>query len=307
MLESDETLKKEVRKYKQLTIIFAIISIILACLLIFSLFNVRQIIIEKETSIEMQQELHEELDSILFEYESIKQSYGDLNSQLSERDSAIVSQAREIERLIASQADYRRIKKKLELLQSQGKEYVRLLDSLYVVNKELTLENKAVKSENLKLSQEKQELAKEKDILSEKVSTATKLKAYNINFKGILLRSGGKKEELTDKAKRVDQFKITFTLSENELIPSGEINVYCRISLPDGRILALGSGDSYSFYNNGKQLQYTIKSTLSYDNKAKSVTMIWKLREGDTAVAGTYTAQLFTDTDYIGESILVLK
>lgn len=307
MLESDETLKKEVRKYKQLTIIFAIISIILACLLIFSLFNVRQIIIEKETSIEMQQELHEELDSILFEYESIKQSYGDLNSQLSERDSAIVLQAREIERLIASQADYRRIKKKLELLQSQGKEYVRFLDSLYVVNKELTLENKAVKSENLKLSQEKQELAKEKDILSEKVSTATKLKAYNINFKGILLRSGGKKEELTDKAKRVDQFKITFTLSENELIPSGEINIYCRISLPDGRILALGSGDSYSFYNNGKQLQYTIKSTLSYDNKAKSVTMIWKLREGDTAVAGTYTAQLFTDTDYIGESILVLK
>lgn len=307
MLESDETLKKEVRKYKQLTIIFAIISIILACLLIFSLFNVRQIIIEKETSIEMQQELHEELDSILFEYESIKQAYGDLNSQLSERDSAIVSQAREIERLIASQADYRRIKKKLELLQNQGKEYVRLLDSLYVVNKELTLENKAVKSENLKLSQEKQELSKEKDILSEKVSTAAKLKAYNINFKGILLRSGGKKEELTDKAKRVDQFKITFTLSENELIPSGEINVYCRISLPDGRILALGSGDSYSFYNNEKQLQYTIKSTLSYDNKAKSVTMIWKLREGDTAVAGTYTAQLFTDTDYIGESILVLK
>jgi hypothetical protein len=307
MLESDETLKKEVRKYKQLTIIFAIISIILACLLIFSLFNVRQIIIEKETSIEMQQELHEELDSILFEYESIKQSYGDLNSQLSERDSAIVLQAREIERLIASQADYRRIKKKLELLQNQGKEYVRLLDSLYVVNKELTLENKAVKSENLKLSQEKQELSKEKDILSEKVSTAAKLKAYNINFKGILLRSGGKKEELTDKAKRVDQFKITFTLSENELIPSGEINVYCRISLPDGRILALGSGDSYSFYNNEKQLQYTIKSTLSYDNKAKSVTMIWKLREGDTAVAGTYTAQLFTDTDFIGESILVLK
>lgn len=307
MLESDETLKKEARKYKRLTIIFAIISIILACLLIFSLFNVRQIIIEKETSIEMQQELHEELDSILFEYESIKQAYGDLNSQLSERDSAIVSQAREIERLIASQADYRRIKKKLELLQSQGKEYVRLLDSLYVVNKELTLENKAVKSENLKLSQEKQELSKEKDILSEKVSTAARLKAYNINFKGILLRSGGKKEELTDKAKRVDQFKITFTLSENELIPSGEINIYCRISLPDGRILALGSGDSYSFYNNGKQLQYTIKSTINYDNKAKSVTMTWKLREGDTAVAGTYTAQLFTDKDYIGESILVLK
>ncbi len=35
--------------------------------------------------------------------------------------------------------------------------------------------------------------------------------------------------------------------------------------------------------------------------------MVWDLRKGDKAVPGTYTAQLFTDTDYIGEAILVLK
>ena len=152
MFEPDDTLKQEVKKYKKLTIIFVIISIVLACLLVFSFLNVKQINVEKEQSIVLQEELQEELDSILFEYENIKQSYGDLNDQLSERDSAIVAQAKEIERLIASQADYRRIKKKLELLQNQGKEYVRLLDSLYVVNKELTIENQEVKTENLKLS-----------------------------------------------------------------------------------------------------------------------------------------------------------
>ncbi|MDD2622430.1 MAG: hypothetical protein WC142_01865 [Bacteroidales bacterium] len=307
MFEPDDTLKQEVKKYKKLTIIFVIISIVLACLLVFSFLNVKQINVEKEQSIVLQEELQEELDSILFEYENIKQSYGDLNDQLSERDSAIVAQAKEIEQLIASQADYRRIKKKLELLQNQGKEYVRLLDSLYVVNKELTIENQEVKTENLKLSQQKQELTKEKEILTEKVSTAAKLKAYNISFQGMSLRMSGKKEKETDRARQVDMFRVTFTLSENQLIPEGEINIYCRISLPDGRVLALGTGDAYSFYHNEKKLQYTIKSIINYEKKAKSINMEWKLRQGDSAVPGSYTAQLFTDDDYIGEAILTLK
>ena len=243
-MEQEDNLIKEVKKYKRLTFIFAIISVILAILLIYSLLNVRQIVVEKNTSLEQQSELQSELDSILREYHVIKNEYGDLNAQLSEKDSAIVKQAKEIEQLIHSQADYRRIKKKLELLQNQGKEYVFLLDSLYTANKNLTIENTEVKNQNIKLSQEKDELAKEREILNEKVNTAAKFKAYNISLKGVVLKQGGKKEEETDKSKRIDQFKVIYTLSENKLIPSGEINLYCRISLPDGRILALGSGEA---------------------------------------------------------------
>ncbi|MDY0015686.1 MAG: hypothetical protein RBS13_05700 [Bacteroidales bacterium] len=306
-MEQEEILIKEVKKFKKLTVIFIIISIILAILLLFSLLNVRQIVVEKENSMEQQIELQEELDSILREYEIIKSEYGDLNAQLSEKDSAILEQANEIKKLISSQADYRRIKKKLELLQNQGKEYVHLLDSLYIVNEKLMLENTEVKTENIKLSQEKEVLVKEKEELSDKVSTASKLQAYNISIKGMSLRLSGKKEVETDRARRLDMFKISFTLSENKLIPAEEINLYCRISLPDGRVLALGSGDAYSFTNNDKKLQYTIKTSINYENKAKQITMVWKLREGDSAVPGTYTAQLFTDTDFIGETILVLK
>lgn len=306
-MEQEKILIKEVKKYKKLTLIFAIISILLATLLMYSLLNVRQIVVEKENYIEQQMELQEELDSILREYEIIKSEYGDLNAQLSGKDSAILEQANEIKKLINSQADYRRIKKKLELLQNQGKEYVHLLDSLYIANEKLMVENTEVKTKNIKLSQEKEDLEKEKEILSDKVSTASKLQAYNMSMKGMILRLKGKKEDETDRAKRLNLFKITFTLSENKLIPSGEVNLYCRISLPDGRILALGTGDAYSFTNNDKKLQYTIKSTINYENKTKQITMVWKLREGDSALPGTYTAQLFTDTDYIGETILTLK
>ena len=59
MFEPDDTLKQEVKKYKKLTIIFVIISIVLACLLVFSFLNVKQINVEKEQSIVLQEELQE--------------------------------------------------------------------------------------------------------------------------------------------------------------------------------------------------------------------------------------------------------
>jgi seryl-tRNA synthetase len=218
-----------------------------------------------------------------------------------------LAQAQEIRELIASQADYRRIKKKLELLQDQGKEYVRLLDELYTENKKLTEENTEIKQKVTRLSKEKEDLSQEKEVLEEKVTIAAKLKAYNISLQGVNTKSGGKKEDDTDKAKKVKKLKVTFTLSENELTPAGELTLYCRISLPDGRVLALGKGDAYCFTNDGKQLQYTIKTSVNYTNTAKHVAMEWDLRNDDKAVSGEYTVQIFTETDYIGQAKMVLQ
>ena len=300
-------LERDVRKYKSLSIIAIIAALILLCITIYfihkSTIQVTQVTVFEEANISLQNEL----DAIIHEYEAIKKEYGDLNTQLSEKDSAILAQAQEIRELIASQADYRRIKKKLELLQDQGKEYVQLLDALYQENKQLTEENTEIKQKVTRLSQEKEELSQEKEILEEKVAIATKLKAYNISLQGINLKSGGKKEDETDKSKKIKKLKVKFTLSENELVAAGELMLYCRISLPDGRVLALGKSDAYCFNNNGKQLQYTIKSSVDYEQKAKQVTMEWDLRNDDKAVAGEYTVQIFTETDYIGQSTMILQ
>ena len=304
MEERIKKLEKNVKTYKALSIILAIIIIIILCLTFYFSSQTKQI---AEVEQHKNTELQAELDSILKEYEAIKSEYGDLNMQLSERDSAILAQAEEIKLLIASQADYSRIKKKLELLQDQGKEYVRMLDSLYVVNQQLTVENTEIKQTVSRLSEEKQSLTQEKENLEEKVNTAARMKAYNISLRGYNLKSGGKKEEETNKARKVKKLKVDFTLAENTLATSGEMNIYARISLPDGRVLVLGKGDGYSFFNDGKQLQYTIKSAVNYDNKAKSVEMVWDLRPGDVAVEGEYIVQLFTETDYIGQARMLLE
>jgi cell division protein FtsB len=303
MEDKIKKLEKGLRKHKTLNII---LGILLLFVIVFSLLYTREKIVEVQAAQQEHFNLQNELDSILREYESIKKEYGDLNEQLSEKDSAILAQAEEIKLLIASQADYRRIKKKLELLQNQGKQYVHMLDSLYTVNKELMAENQEIKKEVSRLHTEQKTLSEEKEVLTEKVNTASKVKGYGFAINGYSFKSGGKKEEITSKARKVEQFKVTFTLADNPLAEAGEVNLYCRISLPDGRVLALGTGDAYSFLHEGKRLQYTIKSTVNYDTKSKSVTMIWKLRENDSAVPGEYTAQLFSDTDFLGAATIIL-
>ncbi|MCL2130855.1 MAG: hypothetical protein FWH36_00140 [Lentimicrobiaceae bacterium] len=303
MEEQIRKLERDVKKHKTLNIVLGLVVLIVIG---FAFFYTKEKVVEVQTVQQQHSTLQSELDAILKEYEAIKKEYGDLNEQLSEKDSAILAQAAEIKALIASQADYRRIKKKLELLQDQGKQYVHLLDSLYTVNQELTEENQEIKREVSRLHSEQQTLTVEKEVLTEKVNVASRVKGYSFAINGIVLKSGGKKEEITAKARKVEQFKVTFFLAENPLAQAGEVNLYCRISLPDGRVLALGTGDAYSFFNDGKRLQYTIKTTVNYDKKSKQVTMVWVLRENDTAVPGTYTAQVFTDTDFLGEASVVL-
>ena len=297
-----EYLEKKVKKYKNLSIVLAVLVVVLSIVSIYSLTHVREYVVAVEESENTQIELQRELDSILREYETMKNEYGEINAALEEKDSAIMAQAAEIERLINSQADYRRIKKKLELLQNQGKEYVKLLDSLYTVNAQLTDENKGLARELGQANQEKESLKQERENLQQKVNIAAKLKAYNVSLKAYT-----NKDSETDKAKRVKKLKAHFLLGENNLAEVGNMNVYARISLPDGRVLAIGNEDAYSFFNDGKRLQYTVKEVVYYEKTSKQLTLSWALKPDDVAVSGTYHVQLFTDEDFIGEASLTLK
>ncbi len=303
----NNTPSTENKNYRKSSIFFMITSIVLAVLLVCSLLRTRTATQEAKEVTTMQYTLQNELDSIMREYELTKDQYGELNTQLSQKDSAILAQAEEIQKLIAQQGDYNRVKKKLALLQSQGKEYVRLLDSLYTANEVLTVENKKFREENTKLSETNKQLNNTQDSLSRRIKTASLLKAYNVSLKGVNMKSGGKVEEVTNRCRRVEKFKVSFTLGENAITDAGSVNLYCRLSIPSGKVLSLGDGDAYSFTNEGKTLQYTIKSTIEYANKAQDVNMYWNLREGDQAVPGSYTAQIFTDDEYIGEATVTLK
>jgi myosin heavy subunit len=252
--------------------------------------------------------LQSELDSLLADHERIKEEYGSLTEQLSEKDSIILANATEIKKLIDSQADYRKIKRQLERLQNIAKEYVEEIDQLFTENKQLKEENKQVKA-HLEESQRNIEVIKsEKHELNKTISNAAVHQAYNINSRAVYFKNKNKDEVITEKASRVDQLKTTFILGANSLIPAGPVNVYCRIAVPgSGRILTPGAGDTFAFEYNGEKLQYSAKKTVNYDNSAETVSIVWDLKNNDKAVKGRYFVQLYTDNQFLGETSFELK
>ena len=252
-------------------------------------------------------ELQNELNTLLAEHERIKAQYGDLAEQMTEKDSIIMANAAEIEHLIATQADYNRIKKQLARLQNISQEYVKEMDKLYQENQQLKDENTQVKADLEQERQDKANIQKSNEDLTSKINNAAVFKAYSVHSGAYNVKAKGD-EELTDKAARAKRIKTSFVLGENSLIEPGPVNVYCRIAVPGtGKVLTPGSSESFSFVHNGQRLQYSSKAVVNYNNAAQNVTLTWDIPSDDKAIKGRYIVQIFTDDQMLGESSFTLK
>ncbi len=293
---------------KKWVVILGVLSGLLLCSTLYFAFFAKPTMNKVYTEVENKNtELQSELDSLLAEHNRIKEQYGELTEQLSEKDSIIMAGAAEIEKLINSQADYNRIRKQLARLQNISQEYVKEMDQLYQENQALKEENQQVKAT---LEQEREvtrTIQKSNEDLEQKIINAATYKAYNISSAGYLVRNKGT-EEQTDRASKVKRIKTTLMLGENSLIEPGPVNVYCRIAIPEtGKIITMGSGDTYSFVHNGQRLQYSCKTVVNYNNKAQNVTLVWDLMSDDKAIKGQYNVQLYTDEQFLGETFFTLR
>lgn len=298
----------ETNPLKKWVTILGILAGLFFCTTLYFAFFAKPVMNKEYSKVENNNmELKSELDSLLAEHEKIKAQYGDLSEQLSEKDSLIMANAAEIEKLINSQADYRKIKRQLERLQNISQEYVKEMDKLYQENQALKDENTQVKANLEQERQEKADIQKSNEDLTAKITGAAVYKAYNIHSAGYSVKAKGD-EEVTDKATRVKRIKTTLILGENSLIEPGPVNVYCRIAVPGtGKVLTPGSGETYSFVHDGQRLQYSSKSVVNYNNKAQNVTLTWDLMSDDKAIKGKYVVQVFTDDQFLGESYFTLK
>ena len=251
-------------------------------------------------------ELQHELDSLISEHNNIKLEYGSLSDSLSSKDSIIQANAIEIRKLLDTQYEFYKVKKKLDKLRTISQGYLKQMDSLYTVNRELKQENEQIRSSYQKEQQKSSSLLKDKEALTEKVSNVAVIKAYKIT--GVAVRGDGDKERETDKAKRAEKVKVCFTLSENPLLSAGRKDVYVRIARPDKTILARGKGDEYSFSYKGEILQYSAKETVNYQNKAIDLCLYWINRsQKDNLPSGVYVVTVYADDFEIGQTTFELR
>lgn len=261
-----------------------------------------------ETEKELQRaDFQAEVDSLLRVHNELKENYGELSSQLAEKDSIIQADAQEIKKLLDSQWDYNRIKKKVSELQAISQKYVHQLDSLYVVNQELVAENERIREEVQEERKLKNNLQRQKDELTNKVNQAAVLRIYNLSANPVRFK-GGSQETVTDKAGRTERVRINFTVGQNDLVEAGAKDFYLRIAEPSKNIISKGMGDEYAFSYNGELLQYTEKIHFTYENKEKDVVAYYIKPSAKEMLPGYYFVDIYDDNNnLVGQTSFSLR
>ena len=283
------------KKAKQPIWLYAILGALAIALVVLLVRNssMKTDLQELEAEKEMQRaDFQAEVDSLMRVHNELKESYGDLSQELAEKDSIIQADAVEIKKLLDSQWDYYRIKKKLASLQEISQKYVRQMDSLYTVNQELVAENERIREEFQAERRENSNLNRQKEELTNMVNQAAVLKLYNYSAQAVRFK-GGSKESNTDRADRAERIRIDFTVAANDLIQPGSKTFYVRIADPTRAIISKGTGDEYAFESNGETLQFTEKIRVNYEGKETPVRAYYTKPADREFRPGTYFIDVY--------------
>lgn len=290
--------------------LYAILGV-LAIALVFLLVRNSSLKTEKET-LEAEKEMQRldfqaEVDSLMKVHNELKDNYGELSQQLAEKDSIIQADAVEIKKLLDSQWDYYRVKKKLAALQEISQHYVRQMDSLYTVNRELVAENERIREEFQNERRQNTNLTRQKEELTNKVNQAATLKLFNYSAQAVRFKGNGG-EASTDRASRAERIRIDFTVAANDIVQPGTKLFYVRIADPKRAIISKGTGDEYAFKSNGETLQFTEKVRVNYDGKETAVRAYYVKPDGVEMMPGTYFIDVYEEGGkLIGQTAIDLK
>jgi hypothetical protein len=139
------------------------------------------------------------------------------------------------------------------------------------------------------------------EALNENMAKAATLIPANFNAKGLIIRSSGKQIE-NDRARRVDDVQVCFTLPQNPVAEKGLQSFFLQVISPEGNIL--GSKESTQLGN--QTLVYSKKINMNYQGKELDVCELIQANE-DAIVAGDYVINLYNAQLRIANSTLKLR
>ncbi len=211
-----------------------------------------------------------------------------------------------------------KIKKYLTLLGEKDNELLRLRKEngiLTAMNDSLSKEaqalledisyaKKALSDSSVNYTVRQKELAERNRELSEKVSLASALRAESINVYAISPK-GKESDGGVYKSKKVDKVRILFYLQENQLTAREAKTIYLRIIDPSGATVADMSTGSGNFTFKNKDITYTAKQKIVYDNTHQSVEFVYS--RGQAYKEGKHIIELYSEGFKIGEGSFEVK
>lgn len=258
-----------------------------------SLTEIEAVTQEKET-------LTFQYQNLLDDYESLETSNDTLSSELSAEKERIVELLADLRSTKAqNKNEIYKYKKELKTLRNIMKGFIHQVDSLNTLNIQLTEENTEIKKQFHTAKRENKKLSEKYEDATSKVELASVIKAVDLTIEAY-----NHKGKLTTRAKKTKRFGINFSLFENVVAPTGNKQVYIRITDPNDHVLIQDTQPMFNF--EGEEIAYSALREIEYDGKT-TPTIVYFENKGDELLIGTYKVDIFCDGHMIGSTINKLK
>jgi len=302
-MEAESPVKKE-KKSNKLFRIITIVLFVTAGVLGWQFLEQKALVKEERSE---KGEIKAELSELLAEYQNVTTDNEGLRQQLDEKIAEIEEMLVDIEKLEKLKIEQRwlmtKYKRENQSLRRILKVYLHELDSMgKKIN--VLVEEKTEIAGNLTIEKERSEaLTKDKEQLTGQVAMGSQFKLYQMVTSGIRMRGPGKEKE-EKRARRVEKIKVCFTVGANALTKPGERSFYIRVADEKGNVFPKGGDSTNVFMSEGKELAYSGKRSLNYQNIAEDICIYFNKNNLNP---GRYPVDIFADGVKIGETSIVLE
>jgi hypothetical protein len=135
--------------------------------------------------------------------------------------------------------------------------------------------------------------------LSKTVEKASKLTILNLKTQSYKEKSSGKLVE-TEKARRVDVLKISFTIAANEVAPAGNKMYYVQVIDSKNNVIGEKATEVFGDYT----LTYSFVTNAVYENKTMNVS---ETVSGKDFAKGLYYVNVFDKGQLVADTTFTLK
>jgi len=275
---------------KNKKIIIAILILLLGAVGIYSFLDHKKQSDTIDNLTVEKQEIITELNQLKTQYNEAIAENTSLSSELSKEKQKIEEYINSLKKLKSTnRKTILFYKNKIEELTKSTNRLMVINDSLAKKNRLLTTENQNLEVLKDSLTQNLQQksiandtLMQNNSVLNQKVKIGSKIRANSYAVTTFNKKNSGKFKP-SDKARRVNTFKLSFNINENPLAQERDIPVYVVIKAPSGDVL-----NSKGFFTdaNGNRVAFTDKTDVPYHNDAVATDIIMdfgniKLEKGD--------------------------
>jgi myosin heavy subunit len=295
----------------------------LAVLLLLNLVLVYFIYHEKQENLAKDEIITAKTEEVL----SIKTKLDSISEELDVKIAEIQKLGGSVDSLIALKAELEKDKKELKnantysaanynkkiknyesVLSEKDGEIAKLKQELGIAaskNEELNQKVTGLESEKQQLADSVVNYSVQNKELSEKVNIASALRAESLTVNAVSAK-GKEREGGKYKAKRIDKLRVNFKLGENAVAKQNEKEIFLRILDPDGAVLSDMATGSGSFMVNGKELIYSSKQSVTFNNTGQSVDIFYG-RGGIPLKDGKYAIEVYSEGFKIGQGDFTVK